>query len=470
MTLKWIRYISYCIATVFMVGCADSEDFISDIDESTSPYAIRIAVQSNSKINTRTSPSIPNDNLKGLQHVTRVQLHIFKETDNGSDFEFITTEDVKWSYLENAMAGDVTQEQKYVTKYQDYEPGVKYRFLAIGYDDTYTGSASNPIFDNANSVAAFGDPAQLFSLGDKLNDINFQLHFVSNDKGDEISLQTLNGSEVFAGSEDYTAEEIENGKASTVPLDLYRRVAGIAGYFENLPEYIEGSKVAKVVLRTYTAQNTKVNILPKYPETLYSKPADVPDVEYIDFITSSEILKYEVPEGSSSEENNKICEYIVSENSTENGKEGKVTLSAFMLPIKASEIGEMSTLYLEFVDDKDQKICERKILYSTSTSSDTRSGIGIIDPEGTEDDGGIAWHYPIRANHFYRMGHPDHPIDLSGSTSYILIQIDDDWDQYYGGELQEPDSEYETPSSGMYIDKAWGEHNGGKLDYNEDEN
>lgn len=68
------------------------------------------------------------------------------------------------------------------------------------------------------------------------------------------------------------------------------------------------------------------------------------------------------------------------------------------------------------------------------------------------------------------MGHPDHPIDLSGSTSYILIQIDDDWDQYYGGELQDPDSEPETPNSGMYIDKAWGEHNGGKLDYNEDEN
>ena len=67
-------------------------------------------------------------------------------------------------------------------------------------------------------------------------------------------------------------------------------------------------------------------------------------------------------------------------------------------------------------------------------------------------------HYPIRANHFYRMGKHDKPIDLSGQTSDIYIEIDAVWDEYYGGAMDNG-----SVPPGLGIDKEWGEHDGGTL-------
>ena len=133
-------------------------------------------------------------------------------------------------------------------------------------------------------------------------------------------------------------------------------------------------------------------------------------------------------------------------------------MSAYMLPSAASELKGQSTLELVFISENGNELARRRILYRPDKKTVSRSDTGIIDPSDEEEDNN-AFHYPIRANNFYRMGEQKNPIDLSGQTSYIYIEIDPVWDEYYGGAM---DNENVPP--GLGIDKDWGEHIGGKLD------
>lgn len=264
------------ILLLSITGCSKG-DSVNPAGEQ--PYTLTIAVQEKSSLQTRTSVFDPDDNtLKGRQHVTRIQLYVYEQDDSGTDYTCVATEDVKWEHLQGAMDGLETKKQKYNTQYQGYKEGMKYRFVAMGYDDTYSGSSDTPTFDNANSVAAYGDPATQAAEGDKLSAGTFSLQ-----GGADISL--INQSELFAGAQTFTKTELKNGTAVRKPIELNRRVAGVLGYFKGLPEKIENTAVAKVILRLYAAQNTKVNFLPVLP-TGYVDSKSVPDAEYTDYITS----------------------------------------------------------------------------------------------------------------------------------------------------------------------------------------
>lgn len=78
-------------------------------------------------------------------------------------------------------------------------------------------------------------------------------------------------------------------------------------------------------------------------------------------------------------------------------------------------------------------------------------------------------YYPLEANHFYSIGRrcysgngedlpdEDEPIDLQkGTIADIVIRIDPFWDEYYGGELGNPDP-------GLGLDPEWGNHPAGNL-------
>lgn len=67
--------------------------------------------------------------------------------------------------------------------------------------------------------------------------------------------QDIAGSELFAGSLPLRLEDFVKGRPV---IDLYRRVAGVMGYFVNIPATIEGRKVGALQVRLYTGQNTRV--------------------------------------------------------------------------------------------------------------------------------------------------------------------------------------------------------------------
>ena len=117
----------------------------------------------------------------------------------------------------------------------------------------------------------------------------------------------------------------------------------------------------------------------------------------------------------------------------------------------------VSTLELVIKGENDKELTVRKIIYLSAVRKNTRSGTGIIDKPSTDGDN-PAMHYPLRANNFYRIGSDSKPIDLSGGTGYIYVEIDPVWDEYYGGSLDD-----NTPNNGTTIDNEWGQHPGGNL-------
>lgn len=425
--LIWSALLLFGIA-----GCSKSE---SAVPAGKSPYTLAIAVQGEASLQTRTPVFDPDDKtLKGRQHVTRVQLYIYEQDDTGNDYICVASEDVKWPHLQGADQGLETRKQGYSTKYQNYQDNKDYRFVAMGFDDTYTGGVEAPQFENKNSVAAYGQPDAQATVrteattGAKLSEGKFSLQ-----AGAAESL--MNESELFAGARTFTKADLKNGTAARTPIELNRRVAGVMGYFKGLPAQIENETVAKVVLRLYRAQNTAVKFLPVLPAG-YTDSKQVPDAEYADYIT------------------------------TDNGKERIIatcipptngeqfSLSAYLLPIAAPADKNTCTLELAVQDANGTDLAVRRVLYTpTEQQPGTRNGTGIIGG----DEKNARMQYPIRANRFYRMGTKTNPIDLSGESNDIYIYIDPMWDEYYGGTL-------EGTNNGIGIDKEWGSHNGGTLD------
>lgn len=423
--------LSGTLTASLLAGCA--KDTPVQQDDAGLPCSIVLEVKGKTETQTRTPVQDPDDaTKKGKQHVTRIQLYIYEKDAIGTDFTCVASEDVKWTHLQGAMDGLETKKQGYTTVYQNYKDGVDYRFVAMGFDDTFTGPVTVPVFEGKNSVAAYGHPETVAKVGEKLSAGKFSLQ-----AGAGISL--ISQSELYAGARTFTKAELKNGTASKTPIELKRRVAGVLGYFKNLPEQIENRTVAKVVLRLYESQNTQVGFLPLLPVGV-ERPEDVTDEEYIDYIVS--------PYKDKENEGGKI---IASYQVPLTAPEATFSLSAYMLPMRASTVKDVCTMELVILDAQGQDLAKRRVLYIPQNPA-TRNGTGIIG-----DGKNARMQYPVRANQFYRIGTFKEPIDLSGQTSNIYIYIDPVWDEYYGGTLDG------NGNGGIDIDKEWGSHDGGSI-------
>lgn len=431
------RRLIYCILSgaltaSLLAGC--SKDVPKQQNDAVEPCSIMLEVKGKTDTRTRTPVEDPDDtSKKGKQHVTRIQLYIYEQDAAGTDFTCVASEDVKWTHLQGAMDGLETRKQGYTTVYQDYKDGVDYRFVAMGFDDTFTGPVTAPVFEGNNSVAAYGKPDAVAKVGDKLSAGMFSLQAVA-----EVSL--IARSELYAGARTFTRADLKNGTASKTPIELKRRVAGVLGYFKNLPGKIENRDVAKVVLRLYESQNTQVGFLPILPVGVV-RPEDVTDDDYIDYVDS--------PYKDKGNEDGKV---IASYQVPVTGPEATFSLPAYMLPMRASTVKDVCTMELVISDAQGQDLAKRRVLYIPQNPA-TRNGTGIIG-----DGKNARMQYPVRANQFYRIGTFKEPIDLSGQSSDIYIYIDPVWDEYYGGTLDG------TGNGGIDIDKEWGSHDGGSID------
>lgn len=281
----------------------------------------------------------------------------------------------------------------------------------------------------------------------------------------------------------FSPSDVTGKGKSGIEVILTRRVAGFVGYFKDIPENVKyigiGSghkaKLFQTILPILSNEQLGIDEesvdLSVYwpgakegyvhfdPETTIPFADDMIFVSVYDESQAKQQLKARdgssriVPDG----EKNPDPELVVKGENTK--------IMGFMPPmtINVADYGEnTSTLMLNLYGEKDTDskyplIKSVKVLLESSVYPEqgSRAGTGIIEDEGDRD---LKYQYPIRANEIYRIGTEDNPISLDGSVSYVKVQIDEAWDEYYGGSMNG------NAQNGIGIDTEWGDHPAGEIE------
>lgn len=396
--MKELKYIVYLVLAAFFAAACSKEEGLSGQPETDSGFDLVFAAQGEDLTLSRTTLEGP----EALQHVSTVYLYIFDGTD--ADATCVAVEDVEWPYWENAQAGKNTLEYKYRVKYAAFDTGKEYTFVAVGLDNTKTAADAAAV---DNSMKTYGFTLQANNpIGETLGAL-------------QVSAQTdtrtdIAQSEWFAGSLVLTGEQILAAKAET--LNLYRRVAGVMGYFKDIPLEVE-----KLQICLYQPQNKKAWVLPQ--------PAE--NGVFMDYVDS--------PANQDAD----IWEVLVEiDLESESGSSGVVSFKdgqggSYVLPARASTTEE-TTLSLKLIGNNGNTLITRKIYQQTSyapvqaglSRGETDEGTGIIggedDSQGPDDEE-YKYHYPIIANHFYSIGTEDNPVSLADNGEIFVI-INAGWD------------------------------------------
>lgn len=393
--MKNFIYIMYTVlAAVLAVACS-KEEGLAGQPETDSGFDLVFAAQGEDLTLSRTTLQGPD----ALQHVSTVYLYIFDGT--GADARCVAVEDVDWPYWENAQNGLNTLEYKYRVTYAAFDAEKEYTFVAIGLDNTKTASETK--VDNSMKTYGFTLPANN-PIGETLGTL--QVAVQKDCKRTDIAQ-----SEWFAGSLELTGEQILAAKAET--LNLYRRVAGVMGYFKDIPLGVE-----KLQICLYQPQNKEAWVLPQPAENGVFK-------DYVESPADQDTWKVLVEIDLESESGGSG---VVSFNDVQGG--------SYVLPAGASTTAEETTLSLKLIGKG--TTLPRKIYQQTSyapvqaslSRGETDEGTGIIggedDSQGPDDEE-YKYHYPIIANHFYSIGTKDNPVSLADNGEIFVI-INAGWD------------------------------------------
>lgn len=262
--------------------------------------------------------------------------------------------------MTGADNGLSTKEQTYKVVYEGFQASKVYTFLAIGLDNTSgaTYGLPNAIQANPTSGTLLKDANALLAAGKGRTDIA--------------------GSELFAGFSQLTTNILNGG---TGHVDLYRRVAGVIGYFKNIPTQIGGVDVSALHIELYTIQNKSVPLIKRDSNDYIMGPM-------------------------SSDPNDKIIVNIPKSAFVTGGTTIK---GSYILPIPAPVPTDKDyTLQVVLVDASGTPLYTHKVRLSPDGEvSETNGGTGIIVP--TNDP----YRFPIITNHFYSIGTQASPIDLN---------------------------------------------------------
>lgn len=362
------RYGWFLIAALVMASCQQEES----IDElisggSSNADGVTLSFSVAGELSPRTN--LPGSD--NMQHVTSVRLYIFNGTNDNAPC--IASEDIGWSAYFGNNPPTVTATMKYHVKYEGFVKGNPYTFLAVGLDDK---SGSTYGFPNAIQVRSTVLSGAIATLA-----------------GTEASTWTsMRQSELFAGSTVLTP--------GTTPIqgnvDLWRRVAGVMGWFTNIPTQIGGTRVTAIRITLYTQQNKSVPLLQRSQTPVFADYINSPLT-----ITGGNVLvNIAVPTG--------VLPVTV------------LSQGSYVLPVPAPTPGGANyTLKVELTDASGNAL--RSIRVTLSDSDDSNSsgggGTGIIDPDG-------ASHFPIVANRFYGVGSKLLPINLGGTVLRSTISAD----------------------------------------------
>lgn len=369
--MKTLHYIPILII-LFLSACTSDETLTPP--EPDGQGNVTFLFTAGSEITTRTELNSP----KNLQHVEKVHLYIFKGIGDAATCEQV--KELPWP-----KPGDVN----YATTTRTYSillPSGDYTFLAIGLDD--------------KSGTTYNLPAAI--------DVGSTLAKAKAELAADQTKTDIAQSELFAGS----AEAIgvtESGNAA-VTINLWRRVAGMLGYFKNAP-----SGTSKIQITLYTQQNGSGYLLKQEAGTEYPSGDIREPKNFKDYITS--------PISINSEDK------IVISIAVPAGTDAATILSggSYLLPVAAPPIvdGETEyTLLVELVGD-DGITVNKTIKVKMKAGDDL-----YIDPAGTATgiiDISGPFRYPIVANRLYTIGTALAPVDLGGGDDIVII-VNPDWE------------------------------------------
>lgn len=471
-----LRNLYLLLLLMGMAACSKDKVGTSADEDGGNMLRLNITVQPSQQNSSRTPVVEPDDNMLGAKHhVSYVKLYVINDNETNSDDyqNILLTKPFVW----NQYSPD-TQQNGYDTSSMTVEIDLsqyaglqKLRIIAIGLDATDVTDLENPS----------GNSADAYEYDKEVKYDNIAKGFPS----DESNINPIPRSEFYAGcSKSFSPSDVTGIGKPGIEVILNRRVAGFVGYFKDIPENVKyigiGSGhigksfqtslpiLSKEQLEIEDESNLNKNwpgaeegYLPIEMASLFDDMIFVP---VNDDSQAEQQLKARDGTGTvGSGDKNPDPELI------ENGK-----IMGFMPPmtIDVADYGEnTSTLMLNLYGEKEEidgtsdnsyhypliKIKSVKILLESSVypGQGSRAGTGIIEDDG---DRNLKYQYPIRANEIYRIGTEDNPISLDGSVSYVTVQIDEAWDEYYGGSMNG------DKQDGIGIDTEWGDHPAGEIE------
>lgn len=358
-TIKGMLLFLACLATV---GCGQEDMPTPDTPDDSRPQVV-LTFSASPGLTTRTQLPGP----EYLQHVQTMHLYIFNGT--GDDASCVAYEKVDWEDVKAPAGGANTVSKNHKVQYKDFAVGQPYTFIAVGLDDC--------------SGATYGLPSAV-TVGTTLKEAKAVL--ASGKTRNDIAV-----SELFGGS--LVLTPVAAGQITgTIKLD--RRVAGVFGYFKNIPMQVKGEKVASLRIELYKPQNKSI--------WLTAKPTKEEDV-IMEPITNTD-------------DNKILVEIPLTEADFE--KEKVLSKGSYVLPMKAPTT-EDCTLLVTLADANGKRLQERKVKYQLDDKiSDTSGGTGIITV--TKD----LYRFAINANWFYQIGPVNWPEEEDGN---IVITVNPDW-------------------------------------------
>lgn len=380
------RKLTFWLSAVLIAACQQGEE----IEELTEPVLqekakdVIINFTVAGELSVTANPASTRTELPGsgnIQHVTSVQLYIFNGT--GDAAICIASEDVGWSAYFGNVPPTITATMKYHVKYEGLVKDNPYTFLAVGMD--------------ASSRTTYGFPAAIqvntTTLGNAIATLS----------GTETSTwSNIRTSELFAGATVLTPDY----SGSQGNVDLWRRVAGVMGWFTNIPAQIGSTTVAAIRVTLYTQQNKSVPLLQRTQTPIFKDYLTSP----LSASTGGQVLiQIPVPPG------------VLPVTTLSKG--------SYVLPVPAPPAINSNdySLKVEITDASGNTLRSARVTLSDSddSNSSTGNGTGIIDPQGV-------YRFPIIANHFYGIGTPLAPINLGtiSTRAGVRAKIMAEWEDF----------------------------------------
>lgn len=380
-TIKGMLLFLACLATA---GCGQEDMPTPDTPDDSRPQVV-LTFSASPGLTTRTQLPGP----EYLQHVQTMHLYIFNGT--GDDASCVAYEKVDWEDVKAPAGGANTVSKNHKVQYKDFAVGKPYTFIAVGLDDC--------------SGATYGLPSAV-TVGTTLKEAKAVL--ASGKTRNDIAV-----SELFGGS--LVLTPMAAGQITgTIKLD--RRVAGVFGYFKNIPTKVGSTPVKSLRIELYKPQNKSIWLTAKL-----TKEEDV-IMEPISEDASDKIL-VEIP----LTEENTVKDKIISQGS-------------YVLPMIAPFATETDminagydnkdvyvkdyTLLVTLADANGDVLQKRKVKYQLDDKiSDTSGGTGIITV--TKD----LYRFAINANWFYQIGSETDPVEWKEEEDgNIVITVCPNWD------------------------------------------
>lgn len=204
----------FALASMFLFACSGDDE--KSPGEDNGNAQITFELTASGKQDNGDFTRAPVYSQEATNHVTRVSVYAFMN--NGTDYMYVKTFDITgWT--------DGTTFKRYVVADQDKVPAGDYKFLAVGRDATDMYTVTMP--DATTTFSAMS--ASVTAAG--------------------------NETEIFAGSSQ--TQVMDQG--SRVSIEMKRKVAGILGYFKNVPQSLNGMDVRYLKL-TVSNTNLQVNL------------------------------------------------------------------------------------------------------------------------------------------------------------------------------------------------------------------